>query len=224
MYIPVELSLHIELRNSLMLQILGRADSINVRKVLWVCDELNLSYTREDWGRGFQSPQTAQFIQLNPNATIPVLIDHEFVLWQSNSIIRYLANQYHGQELYPVDAKKRAIIDQWIDWQGIELNNSWTYALMSIIRHSPDHQDPILVEKSIQSWNKLMGIIDHQLAKTGAYITGEHFSLADIGIGLSVQRWYLTPFAKPQYSHVKRYYELLSQREAYLRWGNNGQN
>lgn len=207
-----------------MIKILGRADSINVRKVLWLCDELNIAYEREDWGRGFQSPQAPEFVKLNPNATIPVIIDGDFVLWQSNSIIRYLSNAYAGQNLYPVDAKQRAIIDQWIDWQGIELNNSWTYALMNLLRHSPDHQDPKLVEKSIQAWSKMMKIVEQQLEKTGAYITGEHFSLADIVIGLSVQRWYLTPFDKPDYPQVKRYYELLSQREAYLRWGNNGQN
>lgn len=208
----------------MVIKILGRSNSINVRKLLWVCDELKIPYQREEWGREFRSPQEALFLQLNPNATIPVLIDNDFVLWQSNSIIRYLANQYAGQQLYPIDAKRRALIDQWIDWQGIELNNSWTYALMNLVRHSPEHQDTALVEKSILSWNHLMHILDQQLAKTNAYIIDEHFSLADIVIGLSVQRWYLTPFHKPDYQNVQAYYQRLSQRDAFMRWGNNGQN
>lgn len=207
-----------------MLKILGRSDSINVRKLLWLCEELNLSYEREDWGRGFRSPQEEAFITLNPNATIPILIDGDFILWQSNSIIRYLANAYHGQHFYPQDPKPRAIIDQWIDWQGIELNNSWSYALMHIIRQSPAHQDLQGVADSIQSWNKNIQILDQQLKKTNAYVAGRDFSLADIVIGLSVQRWYMTPFDKPDCPHVKRYYTLLSQRAAYLKWGNNGQN
>ncbi|MEB3768252.1 glutathione S-transferase [Acinetobacter sp. MD2] len=207
-----------------MLKILGRTDSINVRKLLWLCDELNLQYEREDWGRGFRSPTEAEFITMNPNATIPILIDGEFTLWQSNSIIRYLANAYHGESLYPTNAKQRALIDQWIDWQGIELNNSWSYALMHIIRKSPKHQDLNQVNASIASWNEMMQILDRQLAKTQAYMVGEDFSLADIVIGLSVQRWYLTPFEKPDCPHVQRYYDLLSQRPAYLKWGNNGQN
>ena len=70
-------------RNDVVIKILGRADSINVRKVLWLCDELNIAYEREDWGRGFQSPQAPEFVKLNPNATIPVIIDGDFVLWQS---------------------------------------------------------------------------------------------------------------------------------------------
>ena len=207
-----------------MIKILGRTDSINVRKVLWLCDELHLPYQREDWGRGFRSPKEQEFIQLNPNATIPVLIDEELTLWKSNSIIRYLANAYGGSALYPTEPKTRALIDQWIDWQGIELNNSWVYALMHIIRNSPEHQDQKEVEKSIQAWNSMMLILENQLANTQAYVAGQQFSLADIPIGLSVQRWYLTPFEKPDCPHVKRYYDLLSQREPYLKWGNNGQN
>lgn len=208
----------------MVIKILGRSNSINVRKLLWVCDELKIPYQREEWGREFRSPREALFLQLNPNATIPVLIDNDFVLWQSNSIIRYLANQYAGQQLYPIDTKRRALIDQWIDWQGIELNNSWTYALMNLVRHSPEHQDTALVKESILSWNHLMHLLDQQLAKTNAYIIDEHFSLADIVIGLSVQRWYLTPFHKPDYQNVQAYYQRLSQREAFMRWGNNGQN
>ena len=207
-----------------MLKVLGRSDSINVRKVLWLCDELNIEYDREDWGRGFRSPKEAEFIKLNPNATIPVIIDADLVLWQSNSIIRYLANQYQGQALYPETAKPRALIDQWMDWQALELNHSWTYALMNLFRKSPDHQDPNLVKKSINAWTENMRILDEQLAKNGAYIIGDQFTLADIPMGLSVQRWYLTPFEKTEFHHVKKYYELLSQRAAYMKWGNNGQN
>lgn len=207
-----------------MLKILGRSDSINVRKVLWLCEELNIQYDREDWGRKFRSPKEAEFVKLNPNATIPVIIDEDFVLWQSNSIIRYLANQYQGQNLYPKNAQQRAIIDQWIDWQGIELNNSWVYALMNIFRKSPDHQDPTLVKKSIQDWTAQMKILDAQLAKTEAYVAGNHFTLADIPLGLSVQRWYMTDFEKTDFAHIKKYYDLLSQRDAYMKWGNNGQN
>ncbi len=76
-----------------MLKILGRDNSINVRKVLWLCEELNLEYEREDWGRGFRSAQSPEYLQLNPNGQIPVVLDGDLVLWQSNSIIRYLANE-----------------------------------------------------------------------------------------------------------------------------------
>ena len=75
-----------------MLEILGKASSINVRKVLWTCAELNLPYRREDWGSGFRDTHAEEFLALNPNAMVPVLRDGELVLWESNSIIRYLAS------------------------------------------------------------------------------------------------------------------------------------
>jgi glutathione S-transferase len=208
----------------MMLKILGRDNSINVRKVLWLCEELNLEYEREDWGRGVLSTQSPEFLQLNPNGQIPVVLDGDLVLWQSNSIIRYLANAYDKEHLlYPTQAKERFFVDQWLDWQAIELNNSWTYTIMSLLRHSPDHQDPNLLQQGIDKWNRHMQMLDQQLAKTQAYVAGSQFSLADIPIGLSVQRWKATPFDHPTLSHVDQYFELLNQRAGFLKWGNNGE-
>ena len=93
-----------------MLRILGRASSINVRKVLWTCAELNLPYEREDWGSGFRSTASAEFIALNPNAMVPVLVDGDFVLWESNAICSYLASQYPLDELLPNSPRERALV------------------------------------------------------------------------------------------------------------------
>ena len=209
-----------------MLKILGRNNSINVRKVLWLCDELKLDYEREDWGIGYRSAQSLEFLQFNPNGQIPVVIDGDFILWQSNSIVRYLANAYDYDQhhhLYPVEPQERALVDQWIDWQATELNNSWTYTFMSLIRQSPLHQDPTLLQQGIENWNKQMQILNQQLEKTQAYVAGAQFTLADIPIGLSVQRWKATPFDHPVLSHVEQYFQRLNEREAFLKWGNNGQ-
>ena len=100
----------------LMLKILGKASSINVRKVLWTCVELDLPFEREDWGSGFQPTDAPAFLALNPNAMVPVIQDGDFTLWESNSIIRYLANQYGDGALYPAEARLRA---GWINgWTG----------------------------------------------------------------------------------------------------------
>lgn len=101
-----------------MLQILGKAPSINVRKVLWACAELNIPFEREDWGAGYRSTDVPEFLALNPNGLVPVIRDGDFVLWESNAIIRYLANRFGGEPLYPADPQPRARIDQWIDWQA----------------------------------------------------------------------------------------------------------
>jgi len=205
-----------------MLKILGRASSINVRKVLWLCDELDIDFHREEWGEGFQSPHEAEFLALNPNAMIPVIQDDEFVMWESNAIIRYLANAYGGEWLYPTHPRARALVDQWIDWQATELNTSWRYAFMSLVRNSPAHQDPRLLAAACKGWSHTMGILNKQLEKTGHYVAGHHFSLADIPVGLSVNRWYETPLDHPNLPAVRAYYERLTERKGYATWGRNG--
>ena len=82
-----------------MLKLLGKASSINVRKVLWTSHELALPPTREDWGSGFRSTQIPEFLALNPNGLEPVLIDGDRVLWESNTICRYLAGREGRQDL-----------------------------------------------------------------------------------------------------------------------------
>jgi glutathione S-transferase len=205
-----------------MLRILGKASSINVRKVLWTCAELQIPFEREDWGSGFRSTHDAQFLALNPCAMVPVIQDGDFTLWESNTIIRYLVSRYDGSHLYSTDAQTRARIDQWIDWQASELNRSWSYAFLSLVRQSPEHQDSAALAVGIEQWSKNMAILDRQLEKTGAYVSGEQFSLADIPIGLSVNRWFETPLAHPDFAAVKAYYERLSLRPGYLLHGRNG--
>ncbi|MDW8847913.1 glutathione S-transferase [Erwinia sp. MMLR14_017] len=205
-----------------MLKILGRASSINVRKVLWICEELNIPFRREEWGEGFKSPQEASFRALNPNALVPVIQDGDFVIWESNAIIRYLANAYGGGWLYPEDPRARAPVDQWTDWQATELNTSWRYAFMALVRHSPAHQDPRLLAAACKGWSYTMAILNAQLERTGAYVAGSAFSLADIPVGLSVNRWFETPLDHPAFPAVRAYYERLTERKGYATWGRNG--
>ncbi|MDN7140104.1 glutathione S-transferase N-terminal domain-containing protein [Pseudomonas sp. JQ170] len=205
-----------------MLRILGKASSINVRKVLWTCAELNLDFEREEWGSGFQSTQDAAFLALNPNAMVPVIQDGDFVLWESNSIIRYLANRYGGEHLYPAAPQLRARVDQWMDWQATDLNGAWSYAFLSRVRQSPAHQDPEALAAGCRNWARTMTILDRQLERTGAYVSGEAFSLADIPIGLSVNRWFQTPIDHPPLAAVQAYYDRLNGREGYRLHGRNG--
>jgi len=205
-----------------MLNILGKASSINVRKVLWCCDELHLRFHREDWGSGFQTTNEASFLARNPNGLVPVIEDDGFVLWESNSIIRYLANRYDTDHLYPRHPQARARVDQWIDWQATELNNAWRYAFLSLVRNSPTHQDPHELAASVANWNRHIAIIEQQLQANDAYITGERFTLADIPIGLSIHRWYATPLAHPDFPAVAAYFKRLNERPGFVRHGNNG--
>ncbi|KVL76574.1 glutathione S-transferase family protein [Burkholderia ubonensis] len=202
-----------------MLHILGKIPSINVRKVLWLCAELDLPFEREDWGSGFRSTDDPAYLALNPHGLVPVIKDDGFVLWESNTIIRYLANRYGGEALYPAEPQARARVDQWIDWQASDLNRSWVFAFQGLVRKSPDHQDPDGIAKSISDWTKHMRVLNAQLDATGAFVAGERFTLADIPIGLSVNRWFGTPFEHPDFPAITRYVERLAARPGFEAYG-----
>ncbi len=205
-----------------MLKLLGKRSSINVRKVLWAADELALELTQEDWGSGFRSTAESAFLALNPNAQVPVLVDGDFVLWESNSICRYLAMRAGRLDLLPQDAQGRARVEQWMDWQATDLNTAWRYVFMARVRNSPQYQDESAIARSVSDWNRLMHILEQQLQGNGPYVLGANFTLADIVIGLSVQRWMLTPMTRAELPALAAYYETLSLRPAFLRHGRNG--
>ena len=205
-----------------MLKILGKASSINVRKVLWACSELNLAFQREDWGSGFRATDSAEFLALNPNAMVPVIVDGDFVLWESNSILRYLVNQYGGEHLYPSAPRSRAAVDQWLDWQATDLNDAWRYPFMSLVRQSPAHQDPALLAAASAQWTARMRLLEQRLQTTGAYVAGSDFSIADVAIGLSLNRWRRTPLEHPSLPALEAYHWRLRERPGYLEHGDNG--
>lgn len=124
-----------------MLTILGRATSINVRKVLWTADELGLEYELDLWGLPHRAPNTDEFRAFNPNAQVPVLKDGAFVLWESSAIMRYLIDAYGPGELMPSDPFTRAVAEQWFAWQATDLNASWRYAVMARVRKLPGYDD-----------------------------------------------------------------------------------
>ena len=205
-----------------MLQILGKATSINVRKVLWTCAELGIAFTREDWGSGFRATNTPEFFALNPNALVPVIRDGDFTLWESNTIIRYLANREHAVYLYPTGAIARARVDQWMDWQATDLNRSWSYAFMALARRDPNYRDSAQIANSCAAWAKHMTIIEGQLERTGGFIAGTSFTLADIPIGLSVNRWLETPLTHEGFPATLAYMERLSDWPGFAEYCRNG--
>ncbi|ARU95735.1 glutathione S-transferase family protein [Tatumella citrea] len=205
-----------------MLVIYGKESSINVRKVLWLCEELDIIYQREDIGESDKVSHSPKLLRMNPNGMVPVIRDEDFVLWESNTILRYLANSRQADALYPVEPQLRARTDQWMDWQATELNTSWRYAFTALVRQSPGHQDPQLLAAACKGWNYTMGILNQQLEKTGSYVAGDDFTLADIPVGLAVNRWYETPLERPDYPAVRQYYQLLTERQGYVLWGRNG--
>lgn len=195
-----------------MRKILGRATSINVRKVLWTADELGLSYEREDWGLPMRNPMVPEFLALNPNGLVPVLVEDDFALWESNVIMRYLAER--AGALIPAEPRQRALMEQWLGWQATELAPTWVYAFLAYGRPTPGYDDPAKIEASIGQWGKRMAILEGRLADGRGYVTGDAFTLADIALGVAVHRWFATPFEKPELPAVEAYYRRVKARPA----------
>ncbi|MBR0673096.1 glutathione S-transferase family protein [Neoroseomonas soli] len=205
-----------------MLRILGKASSINVRKVLWTCAEIGLDPVREDWGSGFAATDAPEFLALNPNGLVPVLVDDSGPLWESNTICRYLADRHGRADLLPAPSRARALVEQWMDWQATDLNTSWRQVFMARVRGDAAFADPALVAAGERAWNRNMGILDRRLAETGGHVAGEGFTLADIVLGLSVNRWLMTPMDRPALPAVSAYAERLRARPGALAHAFNG--
>ncbi|HNB25704.1 MAG TPA: glutathione S-transferase family protein [Alphaproteobacteria bacterium] len=198
-----------------MLQVFGRTRSINVRKVLWTCDEIGVAYEHAELPPGVASLRDPAYLALNPNGLIPVIRDGDFVLWESNAICRYLAAQHGRTDLLPAEPAARALVEQWMDWQVTELNGAWAYAFLALARKDPAYADPQQIAASAAAWNRQMGILDAQLRKTGAHAAGATFTLADIVVGLSVHRWLSTPIAQADCPAVVAYCQRLRSRPAF---------
>ncbi|OBU65419.1 glutathione S-transferase [Stenotrophomonas maltophilia] len=199
-----------------MLALYGKPTSINVRKVLWLCAGLDLTLHHEP------APPPDLLAALNPNRQVPVLRDGDFVLWESNSICRYLAARADRDDLLPSQAQDRARVEQWMDWQASDLNSAWRHVFMARVRQHPDYLDDARAEAGMAQWNRLMGVLDAQLAGGRSYVVGDTFTLADIVLGVSTQRWRSTPGAKPLLPHLEAWFERLRLQPGFAEHVDNG--
>lgn len=200
-----------------MLRVLGRMSSINVRKVLWTAAEAGQAVDHDPaWGDGL-STRSPEFLALNPNGLIPVALTCDGALWESNTICRYIAAKADREDLLPKAPFARAKVEKWMDWQATDLNAAWRPAFLAVVRGDRSFADSD-IRRSIEQWNSLMSTLEHRLAETGAYVAGTTFTVADVGIGLALQRWLLTPIPRPASPALSAYRSRLLARPAAQSW------
>ena len=197
-----------------MLKIWGRTNSINVMKVLWCLEELDLQYEREDAGMQFGVVNENYYGELNPNRKVPTMKDGRLVLWESNVIVRYLSANYGLGTLCPEDAGKRALAEQWMDWQQTSIHPDVTYIFWGVVRNSPDHKDPKRVDAAVKDLNFLWSILDRQLEKT-AFVAGDEFTMGDIPIGCAAWRWFNMDVERSKLPNLVKWHERLKQRTGF---------
>lgn len=197
-----------------MLKIWGRANSTNVKKVLWIAEELGLAYERVDLGGAFGGLDDPAYRALNPNGLVPALQDGETILWESNVIVRYLAAAYGQGRLWIDDPADRAQAEKWMDWAATTIYDDFRAIMMNLIRLPEDKRDPSRLQHGLAGMAASLRIADAALAGQ-PWLSGASFGLGDIPLGCYVHAWYMLPVERPALPHLENWYDRLSERPAY---------
>ncbi|MDX1401480.1 MAG: glutathione S-transferase N-terminal domain-containing protein [Kiloniellales bacterium] len=197
-----------------MLRIWGRKTSINVQKVMWVVGELGLEHERIDAGGPFGGLDTPEFLALNPNGVIPVLEDGGRVIWESNSIARYLALAYGKDNICPADLGERALADQWMEYLSTTFYPDFISCFLGIVRTAPSKRDNEAIAAAAARTGKRMEMLNRQLDGKD-YILGDSLTMGDVPLGSMLYRYFTLEIDRPNLPNVEAWYERLKARNAY---------
>jgi glutathione S-transferase len=199
-----------------MLTIWGRKTSSNVQALMWCVGELGLTFKRYDVGHRYGGNDTREFLAMNPNGTIPVLVDDDGApIWETGAILRYLATSYADVAFWPTEASARAVIDMWADWAKINIALEFTGPIFwRVVPTAPKDIDWLAVRLSVAKLAKVFDIAEARLAKTH-YLCGDALTLADIQFGHVLYRYFDIDIERPSHPAVLSYYKRLTDRSAF---------
>lgn len=186
-----------------MLHLWGRLSSINVRKVVLCAQVLGLDLPRTDAGLGYGVVDTPDYRERNPNGLVPLLVDGDFSLWESNTIVRYLCAK--TGRLYPENLQQRFNAERWMDWQQTTLNRAGGPAFVQWIRTPAEQRNAQLIAQSVAATEPLFAMLDAHLAQH-ACMAGDELTMADIPIACEVHRWWGLPQTRPAWPNLERWY------------------
>jgi glutathione S-transferase len=195
----------------------GNPKSINVQKVLWALDELDLEFQGVDAGGKFGRVKDADYLTLNPNGLVPTLEDGNAAIWESNAILRYLALKYGRAPFLPTDLAQRARADSWTDWSSLTFWSSVRPLIVQLVRTPEAERDQALIAQSIRDANAAVAILDRELGRK-RFVAGDDFTFGDIPLGTAAQRWFSLPIERVTASAVQAWYDQVKQRPGFKRW------
>ena len=198
-----------------MLKIWGRINSVNVKKVLWATEELGLKYQRIDAGLQFGVNKTPEYLKMNPTGLVPTIDDDGFVLWESHTIVRYLAAKHGMGSLCPSDPRARADAERWMDW-AFTFQNAMRNVFWGLIRTPPEKRDPKAIEEGRRKSIELLAIPESALSRN-PFIAGKALTMGDIPLGCELQRYMRVPIERPTFPNVDAYFERLRERPAFTK-------
>lgn len=198
-----------------MLKIWGRKNSSNVQKVLWTCAELGVEFERIDWGGGFGGNADPAYLAMNPNGLVPTVKDGDLIIWESNTIMRYLCATRGGAHLHTPDPAQRTRIERWMDWQLQSLAAPMSAMLWGYYRTPAEKRDLAALNTAERRSIELWSMVERQLEE-GPYVAGKDFSLADICLGIWGHRWHSFPIERPALPRVAAWYERVAERPGFV--------
>ena len=198
-----------------MLKILGRATSSNVQKVVWLCDELSVPFERTDIGGPFGGNDQPEYLSLNPNGVVPTIDDDGFVLWESNSIVRYLAEKHGaGTPFWPEDIQARASAGRWMDWALSVLAGRHVPVFQGLIRTPEAERDMAKIGAARDLWAKANLVLEAWLADH-EYLSGDAFGFCDIPASPFTYRWFNLAIEREDFPNLKRWHDAICARPAF---------
>ncbi len=197
-----------------MLKIWGRATSSNVQKVLFCCAELDIPFERLDIGGPFGGNRDPEYLRLNPNGLVPTVKDGDLIMWESNTICRYLAATRNGERLYPRDPAARTNVERWMDWQLAVVGAPMGQLLYGLVRATPETRDAAAIEAARRRAAAAWTIVDDALVDR-PYLAGDHLSLAEIVLGTQIYRWFAFPIERPELANLRRWHDRMAERPAF---------
>ena len=199
------------------IEIFGRHTSYNVQKVLWLADELELNYSHVQIGGKFGGNDTAEFLQMNPLGKVPVLRHGERLIWESNTIVRYLADSQSTNAWIASTPYERSLSERWMDWSIEKLEPAFVGVFWGFYRTPPDRRNKSDIEMNITYCELCLSIIGKQLANRH-YLLGDAPTVADISIGVYLHRLWSIDLDIEFPDNVRQWYRRLAERAAYHRW------
>jgi glutathione S-transferase len=197
-----------------MLKVWGRRSSANVQKVMWLIGELQIAHEHVPAGGPYGVVNEPSFRAMNPNGLVPVIEDDGMVMWESNAILRYLAATCGKDKFWFDDPRKRAPIDQWVDWSGSTFQPNMLGLFVSYWRTPENQRNPNVIRNFQQRSERDLRLLEVELGKR-PYIAGEKFTLADIASGVHLYRYYTMGTSFPKLPNVEAWYKRLQDRAAY---------
>lgn len=197
-----------------MIEVYGRANSVNVQKVLWCLDELDVPFERYDVGGLYGGNKEPDFLERNPTGLVPMISDDGFDLWESNATVRYLSARYGTGSLWPNDPADRALADKWMDYQLGTVFPAFKNALLGLVRTPPEDRDPEAIESSAQATADTLAVLDDHL-KSNGFVAGNRLTMGDIVLGPTIYRWLNLEIERPSLPNLQTWHDRLSALPAY---------